>query len=180
MNRRIFLRNTSTSLAGLGAGVVAGSQPLAARGNLNSHAGQPDPSALVKPKDYKKEPFQRLVILGESTVEGGPWLHEKEQRYGDVLVRLINVVQEKPIEYINKGIGNNSISPRSPAYAQSVKPSAIERYKKDVIENRPDLFILAYGLNDMRAAMPLDDFREDMEILRAEEQTSELQSLRHL
>ena len=162
MNRRRFLKNTSSSLAGIGAGVAAGSQPLAARGNLSSQPGQPDSSAFVKPKDFKKEPFQRLVILGESTVEGGPWLHEKEQRYADVLVRLINAVQEKPIEYFNKGIGNNSISPHSPAYAQSVKPSAIERYKKDVIENRPDLFILAYGLNDMRAAMPLDDFREDM------------------
>jgi lysophospholipase L1-like esterase len=129
---------------------------------LNSPAGRSDAHAFVKPKDYKKEPFQRLVILGESTVEGGPWLHEKEQRYADVLVRQINSVQEKPIEYFNKGIGNNSISPRSPAYAQSAKPSAIERYKKDVIENRPDLFILAYGLNDMRAAMPLADFREDM------------------
>ena len=43
-----------------------------------------------------------------------------------------------------------------------VKPSALERYKTDVIALRPDLFILAYGLNDMRAAMPLDDFAEDM------------------
>jgi lysophospholipase L1-like esterase len=162
MNRRKFLKDTSSSLAGIGAGAAAGSQTLAARGNLSSHAGEPDPRAFVKPKDYKKEPFQRLVILGESTVEGGPWLHEKDQRYADVLVRLINAVQEKPIEYINKGIGANAISPRSPGYAQSVKPSATERYKKDVIENRPDLFILAYGLNDMRAAMPLGDFREDM------------------
>lgn len=38
----------------------------------------------------------------------------------------------------------------------------MERYKTDVIANKPDLFILCYGLNDMRAGMPLDDFREDM------------------
>ena len=162
MNRRIFLKNTSKSLAGLGAGASAGSMSWGAVGTGSSTTAKSQQATWVKPKDYRKEPFQRLVILGESTVEGGPWLHEKEQRYADVLVRLINLVQEKPIEYINKGIGANSISPRSPGYAQSVKPSAIERYKKDVIENRPDLFILAYGLNDMRAAMPLDDFREDM------------------
>ncbi len=162
MNRRIFLKGTSSSLAGLGAGAAISSRSLGAQGNEVLHNTRSHPSTGVKPKDYKKEPFQRLVILGESTVEGGPWLHQKEDRYADVLVRLINAVQEKPIEYINKGIGNNSISPRSPAYAQSAKPSALERYQQDVIENRPDLFILAYGLNDMRAAMPLDQFREDM------------------
>ena len=115
MNRRIFLKSTSTSLAGLGAGASAGSKSWSAVGTGSSSTAPPRPTTWVKPKDYRKEPFQRLVILGESTVEGGPWLHEKEQRYADVLVRQINAVQEKPIEYINKGIGNNSISPRSPA-----------------------------------------------------------------
>jgi lysophospholipase L1-like esterase len=75
---------------------------------------------------------------------------------------LINACQETPIEYHNKGIGANAISPRSPGYAESRKPSALERYKADVIDLKPDLFILCYGLNDMRAAMPLSDFREDM------------------
>src|SRR5579862_2793562 len=126
MNRRNFVKNASSTVVGIGAGVAAGSLPRAASGNSNPPARPPDARALVKPKDYKKEPFQRLVILGESTVEGGPWLHEREQRYADVLVRHINTVQEKPLEYFNKGIGNNSISPRSPAYAQSAKPSAIE------------------------------------------------------
>jgi lysophospholipase L1-like esterase len=149
--------------------VAAGSRLWSAREMKKEAGAAPQPGRLfVKPKDYRKEPFQRLVILGESTVEGGPWLHAKEDRYADVLVRLINAVQDKPIEYINKGISNNSISPRSPGYGQSAKPSAIERYKTDVIAYNPDLFILAYGLNDMRAAMPLKDFREDMAtIIRA-------------
>jgi lysophospholipase L1-like esterase len=103
-----------------------------------------------------------LVILGESHVEGGGWLDQQGDRYGDVLVSLINTCQRIPIEYHNKGIGANAISPRSPGYAQSRKPSALERYHKDVIDLQPDLFILAYGLNDMRAAMPLTDFRADM------------------
>jgi lysophospholipase L1-like esterase len=102
------------------------------------------------------------VILGESTVEGGRWLSNRDDRFADVLVRLINSCQETPVEYHNKGIGANAISPRSPGYAESRKPSALERYKADVIDLRPDLFILCYGLNDMRAAMPLSDFREDM------------------
>ncbi len=162
MNRRLFLKSMSSGLAGLRGGAAVASKLGRAEGNGSSPIAPPEPVAWVKPKDYRKEPFRRMVILGESTVEGGPWLHAKEERYPDVLVRLINSVQEQPIEYINKGIGNNSISPRSPGYAESAKPSAIERYRKDVIENRPDLFILAYGLNDMRAGMPLDVFREDM------------------
>ena len=116
-----------------------------------------------KPKDYRKEPFRRMVILGESTVEGGPWVPVMPyDRYADVLMRLINACQQRPIEYFNKGIGANAISPRSPGYANSRKPSAMERYRQDVIEHSPDLFLLCYGLNDMRAGMRLADFREDM------------------
>jgi lysophospholipase L1-like esterase len=162
MNRRLFLKGTSSGLAGLTGGAAVASRSARANGTGTSLVTPPEPAVWMNPKDYRKESFHRLVILGESTVEGGPWLHAKEDRYADVLVRLINSVQEQPIEYINKGIGNNSISPRSPGYAQSAKPSAIERYRKDVIENLPDLFILAYGLNDMRAGMPLELFREDM------------------
>ena len=162
MNRRLFLKNTSSSLAGLAGGAAVATKSSRAAVTARSLVVPPETTEWVKPKDYRKEPFHRLVILGESTVEGGPWLPAKEDRYADVLVRLINAVQEEPIEYVNKGIGNNSISPRSPGYAQSAKPSAIERYKTDVIEHHPDLFILAYGLNDMRAGMPLEWFREDM------------------
>ena len=117
---------------------------------------------LPRPRDFKKEPFRRLVILGESHVDGGPWLNRDEDRFADVLVRLISACQEKPMEYYNKGISANAISPRSPGYEKSAKPSALERYRKDVIDLKPDLFILCYGLNDMRAAMPVGEFREDM------------------
>ncbi|MBI4559918.1 MAG: SGNH/GDSL hydrolase family protein [Candidatus Hydrogenedentes bacterium] len=116
----------------------------------------------TRPKDYRKEPFKRLVILGESTVEGGPWLADRSERYADVVAKLINLCQATPVEYFNKGIGANAISPRSPGYADSRKPSAMERYQEDVIALKPDLFLLCYGLNDMRAAMPLPDFHEDM------------------
>lgn len=124
-----------------------------------SAAGRP---AFQKPKDYRKEPFRRMVILGESTVEGGGWLLHQQDRYADVVARLINSCQDGTMEYVNKGIGANAISPRSPGYAQSRKPSAMERYHRDVIELKPDLFLLCYGLNDMRAAMPVAEFRADM------------------
>jgi lysophospholipase L1-like esterase len=113
-------------------------------------------------KDMKRTPFKRLVILGESTVEGGPWLRHVSERFGDVVAGLISACQGEPLAYFNKGIGANAISPRSPGYPASAKPSALERYPEDVIALRPDLFILCYGLNDMRAGMPIGDFREDL------------------
>jgi len=116
-------------------------------------------------KDYCSHPFERMVVLGESTVAGGAWLPRMEDRWADVLASLINKCQEKPVEYHNKGIGANSISPRSPGYEASAKPSALERYHDDVIALKPDLFILCYGLNDMRAGMNVEDFRDDMQTI---------------
>jgi lysophospholipase L1-like esterase len=139
-----------------------GAAGLAGWAGLARQSAAAPTSDFHRPKDYRKEPFKRLVILGESTVQGGGWLEAPANRYADVLVGLINACQQQPIEYFNKGIGANAISPRSPGYAKSAKPSALERYRTDVVALKPDLFILAYGLNDMRAAMPLEDFAEDM------------------
>jgi len=113
-------------------------------------------------RDWWSKPFRRMVVMGESTVQGGGWLESESERWAGILAALINGCQTTPMEYLNKGIGANAISPRSPGYANSAKPSAMERYKADVIANKPDLFVLCYGLNDMRAAMPLDEFVEDM------------------
>ncbi len=84
MRRREFLRDSSIGLA-------ASSSPLL----LSSKLWAGPAEGIQKPKDYKKEPFKRLVILGESTVQGGPWLSNQKERYPDVLVRLINYCQEK-------------------------------------------------------------------------------------
>ena len=112
-------------------------------------------------KDYAPEPFRRMVVLGESTVQGGGWIPSAGDRFADILARLINDVQSQPMEYFNRGIGANAISPRSPGYADSAKPSAMERYQEDVIALAPDLFLFCYGLNDMRAGMEVEPFIEE-------------------
>ena len=111
--------------------------------------------------DVRREPFRRLVILGESTVAGGGWLSKQQYRFADVLKTLIDAIQSEPLHYMNSGIGANAISPRSPGYPKSAKPSAMERYREDVIAHDPDLFVFCYGLNDMRAGMDIADFIED-------------------
>ena len=115
-------------------------------------------------KDYRSEPFEIMVALGESTVAGAS-ASKTQFRWVNVVADLISEYQGKPVTLYNKGIGANALSPRSPGYENSAKPSALERYEEDVIALKPDLFVLAYGLNDMRARMPLEDFREDMQTI---------------
>ena len=122
----------------------------------------------MQKRDWWPRPFERMVVLGESTVEGGPWVACTEERWADILAGLISRCQGREIAYYNKGIGANAISPRSPGYADSRKPSAMERYRDDVISLSPDLFILCYGLNDMRAGMDVEAFREDMQTIIAD------------
>lgn len=112
-------------------------------------------------RDLRTEPFTTMVALGESTVAGAGASSE-EQRWVNLLAALIGEYQGAPVALHNRGIGANAISPASPGYPTSAKPSALERYRDDVIALRPDLFVLAYGLNDMRAGMPPEDFRRDM------------------
>jgi lysophospholipase L1-like esterase len=121
-------------------------------------------NALLK-RDYHSSEFRRMIVLGESTVQGGGWIQRQEQRFPDVIARLINACQKQPVEYMNEGIGASVISPRSTGYDDSIKPSALERYKEKVIDQKPDLFIFCYGLNDMRCGTPLDIFAEDMETI---------------
>ncbi len=108
-------------------------------------------------------PYRSLVVLGESNVQGGPWLARQEERWADILHGLIETAQEQPLAYHNAGLSASVISPNSPGYAASAKPSASERLDDEVIAHNPDLVAVAYGLNDMRAGMPLEDFRQQVE-----------------
>jgi lysophospholipase L1-like esterase len=117
-------------------------------------------------------PFKSMVVLGESTVEGGGWLVGPEERWPDILWNLLERAQEEPITYHNAGIGASVISPKSPGYDASMKPSASERLQEAVIAPKPDLAVIAYGLNDMRAGMSVAAFKTEMEEVIERVQTS--------
>ena len=119
-------------------------------------------------KDYCDKEFRRMVVLGESTVQGGGWLQSEDQRFGDVVAKLITLCQAEPVEYFNAGVSASVISPRSPGYDDSGKPSAMERYRESVVDRNPDLFLFCYGLNDMRCGTPIPQFIEDMETITRE------------
>ena len=107
-------------------------------------------------------PFTSMVVLGESTVEGGGWLSDPSERWADLLWKLLEIAQEQPLTSYNAGIGASVISPKSPGYDDSGKPSAAERLPEEVILHQPDLVVIAYGLNDMRAGMSVSDFKAEM------------------
>jgi len=111
----------------------------------------------------ERGPFRFLVVLGESTVQGGDWLRKPSDRWADILRDLLESAQEEPLGYHNAGLGASVLTPRSPGYEASAKPSAVERLDDDVIAHRPDLVVVAYGLNDMRAGMDLHAFRSEYE-----------------
>ena len=112
-------------------------------------------------KPRPRGPFTSLVVFGESTVAGGGWLKATEERWADVLHILLEHAQEAPLAYHNAGLGASVISPGSPGYEASVKPSAAERLLDDVMAHAPDLLVIAYGLNDMRAGMDVQDFQHE-------------------
>ena len=113
-------------------------------------------------RDYRGQPFRVAVALGESTTAGGS-ATVRELTWVSLVAALINESQSSPVLMINSGLGANVVSPRSPAYEHSGKPSAMERYKTHVIDHRPDLVLISYGLNDARGGTPLAGFLEDLQ-----------------
>jgi hypothetical protein len=97
----------------------------------NPHGGN------LSDRSTPQGPFTSLVVFGESIVEGGGWLKATEQRWADVLQKLLEQAQEAPLAYHNAGLGASVISSGSPGYEASVKPSAAERLQDDVIEYTP-------------------------------------------
>lgn len=112
-------------------------------------------------KDWFSNEFRRLVTIGESITAGG-WSTSPERCWASLLADLISRFQSKPVRLHNVGIGANVLSTKSAAYVYSGKPAASERLEKHVIQHRPDLLVIAYGINDARGGTPVKLFREEL------------------
>ncbi len=132
--------------------------------------GPDDRQAEARPsgkRDLRSQPFRVAVAFGESTTAGGS-ATAPERSWVSRLADLINESQSGPVRMINSGLGANVVSPRSPAYDHSGRPSAMERYDRHVVSHGPDLVLVSFGLNDARGGTRLDPFLEDLaEIVRA-------------
>ncbi len=47
-------------------------------------------------RDWWPKPFERMVVLGESTVQGGPWLQRTEERFA----RAERLAMESPVKML--------------------------------------------------------------------------------
>jgi len=115
-------------------------------------------------RDYRSEPVRRMVVIGESNAFGMCAI-EPRNEWVQTLANLIRDFQGEPLQVFNNAIPANVIGPESPGYGTMVgtKPSALERYKTDLIALKPDLAVIAYGLNDARCGNPAGKFLRDLE-----------------
>jgi lysophospholipase L1-like esterase len=115
-------------------------------------------------RDYQPTPFRRMVVFGESHTVG---IAATKLEFGwpARLKELIDRFQEVPVDLVNRGIGADVVSKACPIYREYAgrRPIAIERYRKHVIEESPDLVVISFGYNDMRAGTPLKAFVPDMD-----------------
>ncbi|MGH8021064.1 MAG: SGNH/GDSL hydrolase family protein [Opitutaceae bacterium] len=114
-------------------------------------------------KDYWSKPFRKMVTLGESHTAGIS-ATRRDWGWAAVLKTLIDQFQERPIAFVNQGLGADILSPSCPIYQEfrTWRPIGLERYKKHLIAERPDLAIVSYGYNDMRGGTPVTAFERDL------------------
>ncbi len=111
--------------------------------------------------------FQRMVVLGDS-IAYGTCAHDPENEWNQVVGNLLRKFQDVPLTVFNRGLPASVISPRSPGYIQSAKPSLLERYPQHCVALQPDLVIIAQGLNDLRSGMSVLDYIADLETVVTE------------
>jgi lysophospholipase L1-like esterase len=106
-------------------------------------------------------PFRRMVVLGDS-IAYGMCASRPENEWNQVAAGWLRRFQDVDLQVFNRGLPAEVISPRAPGYEESAKPSLIERYRRHCIELKPDLVIIAEGLNDMRSGMAIQDYMADL------------------
>jgi len=105
-----------------------------------------------------------IVIVGfGDSITLGAKATKKEYTWLGIVETQLRLFINRRVKMVNKGIGDNTISPRTTNYNESTKPSALERVGEDVIDLNPQMVYVCFGLNDMRFGTPVEIFEEDLE-----------------
>ena len=117
-------------------------------------------------RDWWNKPFKKMVTLGESHTVGAS-ATQQQFAWPFVLKQLIDTCQAEPVALVNRGLGADFLSPSCPNYKhfQGQRPIGMERYRRHLIDEQPDLAVISYGYNDLRGGTPLDAFRADMQTM---------------
>lgn len=103
----------------------------------------------------------KLVAFGDSVVVGSK-ASTPDRAWVAVLGETLRPFLCRPLVIVNRGVGDNTISPRTTSYEHAARPSALERVMRDVVDERPDVVLISFGLNDLRFGTPVAVFAEDL------------------
>ncbi|MCI5650336.1 MAG: SGNH/GDSL hydrolase family protein [Fusicatenibacter sp.] len=104
--------------------------------------------------------INRVVAFGDS-VTFGMSASSPELCWASLTTKMLEKWKGGPVELRNKGISASILCRETPAYEFAVNPCGLERIKEDVINQKPDLLMIAYGLNDSRGGTSPLVFRRD-------------------
>ena len=113
----------------------------------------------ISRKNQREHPIRKIVAFGDS-VTYGISASRPERCWVNRLTRMLEEYQESPIQVINQGLCGNIISRDCGAYEIAAKPVGLERMQQDVIDYRPDLVLIAFGLNDARGGATVEEFAQ--------------------
>lgn len=98
--------------------------------------------------------INRIVTFGLSA-------SSPERCWASLVARMLADWKGGPVELLNRGVSASILCRETPAYAYAANPCGLERLQRDVIDSRPDLVLIAYGLNDSRGGTSPAVFRRD-------------------
>lgn len=104
--------------------------------------------------------INRIVTFGDS-ITYGVSASTREKCWANLVTSMLECFKGSPIELINKGIPASILCKETPAYEYAVNPCGLERLQTDIIDQRPDLVIIAYGFNDARGGTTPGFFQRD-------------------
>lgn len=108
----------------------------------------------------------KMLAIGDS-ITFGLCASRPENRWVDRLGAQLGAWLGTPVEVCNRGISGNILCIQTPAYEYAIKPVGLERLERDVIAEKPQLLLIAYGLNDSRGGTSLAQFRRDYQQMLA-------------
>lgn len=104
--------------------------------------------------------FHKIVAIGDS-ITYGMCASRPENQWVNLLAAMLEKWLGSPVQLCNRGISGNILCVDTPAYAFASKPTGLERLHRDIIQEAPDLLLIAYGLNDSRGGTSPAVFRRD-------------------
>jgi acyl-CoA thioesterase-1 len=89
--------------------------------------------------------YRTVVAFGDSIVEG----YQQPEGWPEILGRELTG-RYSGVRVLNAGVSGNTAG------------DGLKRIRKDVLDNDPDLVLIAFGLNDMKNGVSVSQFQEDL------------------